>query len=269
MKIDVEGSDRLVCRVQLRPWPRIRSDASGFSGITAHRWRWARAALLLFSESLATGCTGHLMMAACIHSVIPLSSRTSSLARRLTRHVFLRYLSSRVDYFLSIGTLNTLYLEDYGVRQSRITVAAYAVDNDHFLQGSAAERANPALARRQLGNSTDGVVFVASGKLALRKRPLNLLHDFARSEARTTSTLVYAGDGILRNKVEEAAHYLRLGQRVVVLGFRNQLGPPAIYGGGDALVLPSGGMAAGLAPVVSNPVAAGPDLVPSDWLYPS
>ncbi len=199
--------------------------------------------------------------------------------RRLTKQVFLRSLFSRIDHFLSIGTLNTEYLAHYGAPRSRITLAPYAVDNDYFLQGSAAARANPALARRQLGIPTDGVVFVASGKLVPRKRPLDLLHAFARSEARTNSTLVYVGDGALRSEVEETARYLRLGERVVVLGFRNQSELPAIYGAGDALVLTSEhetwglvvneGMAAGPAPVVSDDVGAGPDLVPRDWIYPS
>ena len=201
-----------------------------------------------------------------------------SPVRRAAKQVFLRALFSRVDHFLSIGTLNTDYLEHYGVHRPRITVAPYSVDNDYFMEHSAAARADPALARRQLGIPTDGVVFVASGKLIPRKRPLDLLHAFARSEAGTNSTLVYVGDGVLRNKVEQTARSLRLGGRVVVLGFRNQSELPAIYGAGDALVLTSEhetwglvvneGMAAGLAPVVSNHVGAGPDLVPRDWRYP-
>lgn len=158
-------------------------------------------------------------------------------------------------------------------------MAPYAVDSNYFLQHSAAAQADRALARWQLGIPTDDVVFVASGKLIPSKRPLDLLHPFAESEARTNTTLLYVGDGILRNKVEDTAHYLGVGQHVVVLGFRNQSGLPAIYGAGDVLVLPSEhepwgllaneGMAGSLAPVVSNHVGADSDLVPRDWIYPS
>ncbi|HUP70148.1 MAG TPA: glycosyltransferase family 4 protein [Acidimicrobiales bacterium] len=202
-----------------------------------------------------------------------------SMARRATKRLFLRALFSRVDHFLSIGTLNTEYLEHYGVDVSRITMAPYSVDNKYFVQESAAARANPAPTRRRLGIPADGVVFVSSGKLIPRKRPLDLLHAFAQSVVRTTSTIVYIGDGELRDEIERTAHALGVGKRVVVLGFRNQSELPAIYGAGDVLVLASEsetwglvvneGMAAGLAPVVSDRVGAGPDLVPHDWIYPA
>lgn len=202
-----------------------------------------------------------------------------SAARRATKQLFLRALFSRIDHFLSIGTLNTKYLEHYGVDPARITVAPYSVDNDYFYEASAAARANPALVRRQFGIPEDGVVFVSSGKLIPRKRPLDLVRAFATSTARTNSSLVYVGDGVLRNEVERTAHDLGVGNRVVVLGFRNQSELPAIYGAGDVLLLASEsetwglvvneGMAAGLAPVVSDCVGAGPDLVPRGHIFPS
>lgn len=201
-----------------------------------------------------------------------------SFARRAAKHVFLRALLGRADHFLSIGTLNTEYLEHYGVDRARITVAPYAVDNDYFLKGSAAARANPALARRQLGVPTEGVLFMASGKLIPRKRPLDLLQAFARSGTRMHSTLVYVGDGVLRDELAQTARDLGIADRVVFLGFRNQSELPAIYGSADVLLLGSEhetwglvvneGMAAGLAPVVSDHVGAGPDLVPRDFIYP-
>lgn len=201
-----------------------------------------------------------------------------SAARRATKRVFLRALFSRIDHFLSIGTLNSDYLEHYGADRSRITVAPYAVDNDYFASASAEARANVQRARRQLGLPEDGVVFLSSGKLIPRKRPLDLLHAFFRSGARANSTLVYVGDGVLRNEIEQTAHDLGIGERVVVLGFRNQSELPAIYGVGDVLLLASEhetwglvvneGMAAGLAPVVSDRVGAGPDLVACDLIYP-
>lgn len=201
-----------------------------------------------------------------------------STGRRAAKRLFLRTLFSRVDHFLSIGTLNTEYLEHYGVARSRITMAPYTVDNDYFFGKSIAARANPSLVRRGLGIPEDRVVFVSSGKLIPRKRPLDLLHAFAGSAARSKATLVYVGDGQLRGEVERAAHALGVHEQVVFLGFRNQSELPAIYGAGDVLLLASEsetwglvvneGMAAGLAPVVSDRVGASPDLVPPDWIYP-
>lgn len=201
-----------------------------------------------------------------------------SLARRGTKHIFLRGLFARADHFLSIGTLNTEYLEHYGVDRARITVAPYAVDNNYFVEGSAAARANPTVARRQLGLPTEGVLFLASGKLIPRKRPLDLLHAFARSETRMHSTLAYVGDGVLGDELAQTARDLGIADRVVFLGFRNQSELPAIYGAADVLLLASEhetwglvvneGMAAGLAPVVSDRVGAGPDLVTRDYIYP-
>lgn len=202
-----------------------------------------------------------------------------SIARRATKRLLLRTLFSRVDHFLSIGTLNTEYFRHYGVERSRVTMAPYSVDNHYFFNGSASARRNPALVRQQLGIPVAGVVFVSSGKLIPRKRPLDLLRAFARSAARSRATLVYVGAGELRSDIERAAHALGVHDRVVLLGFRNQSELPAVYGAGDVLLLASEsetwglvvneGMAAGLAPVVSDRVGAGPDLVPRDWTYPS
>lgn len=199
-------------------------------------------------------------------------------ARRATKQVLLRPLFSRIDHFLSIGTLNTEYLKHYGVDPISITVAPYSVDNDYFLARSASARANPAVARRRLGIPDHGVVFISSGKLIPRKRPLDVLHAFANTASQTDSSLVFVGDGVLRGKLEQAAHDLKVDKRVIVLGFRNQSELPAIYGAGDVLVLASDretwglvvneGMAAGLVPVVSDRVGAGPDLVSSDLIYP-
>lgn len=202
-----------------------------------------------------------------------------STVRRATKRLFLRSLFARVDHFLSIGTLNTDYLQHYGVDASRITLAPYAVDNDHFRSGSADARAHLASSRAQLGLPEKGVIFLSSGKLIPRKRPLELLYAFAKVANRSECFLVYVGDGVLRNEVQRTARALGVEARVLFLGFRNQTELPTLYGIADVLLVcsehePWGlvvneGMAAGLAPVVSDRVGAGPDLVRSDLIYPS
>jgi glycosyltransferase involved in cell wall biosynthesis len=201
-----------------------------------------------------------------------------STARRLTKQLVLRAVFGRVDHFLSIGTLNTQYYRHYGVAEQRITMAPYSVDNAYFARGSLDARADQAAVRRRLGIPEEGVVFVSSGKLIERKRPLDILRAFADSGA-ADAALVYVGDGPLRPRVEQAADELGLQDRVVFLGFRNQSELPEIYGAGDVLVLASAletwglvvneGMAAGLVPVVSDQVGSAPDLVDDGRTFPT
>jgi glycosyltransferase involved in cell wall biosynthesis len=200
-----------------------------------------------------------------------------SAQRTRVKQVVLRSIFKRVDHFLSIGSLNTAYYRNYGVPESRITLAPYTVDNLHFAQGSAEARSDRPSARRHLGIPEDGVAFLSSGKLIPRKRPFDLLRAFTRSDLPERSSLVFVGDGPLRFALEQAAQDLGVSHRVVFLGFRNQSELPAIYGSCDVLVLASEretwglvvneAMAAGLVPVVSDQVGAGPDLVESAQIF--
>jgi glycosyltransferase involved in cell wall biosynthesis len=191
--------------------------------------------------------------------------------RLLAKDLALRPLFRRVDGFLSIGSLNRDYYEAYGVAPERITLAPYSVDNDFFVERSAAATRDPGDARRRLGLPNREVLFASVAKLIAKKRPFDLLEAFAQARIADRAGLAYVGDGELRALLEERIRALGLQDSVKLLGFRNQTELPEIYGACDVLILPSDyepwglavneAMACGAAAFVSDQVGAGPDLV--------
>lgn len=161
---------------------------------------------------------------------------------------------------LAIGQLNEGFYRKYGARH--IVFAPYSVDDRRFAEV-------PRLARsvvlKQWGLDEARPVIMFSGKLIPRKRPLDLAAA-VRLVQPDVNTL-FVGDGVLADQVRAA---LQRG-RGAVTGFVNQSELPSYYHAADVLVLPSEAepwglvvneaMAAGVLPVVSDRVGAGPDLV--------
>ncbi len=194
-----------------------------------------------------------------------------SVPRRVAKQVLMRTLLHRVDHFLSIGSLNSAYYEAYGVRRERITLAPYSVDNDFFIDRSAAARLDREVTRQQLGLPERRTLFVSAAKVVSKKRPFDLLEGFVRAGISQRAGLVYVGDGDLIDELRHRVQSLGLSESVQILGFRNQTELPQILGACDALVLPSDfepwglivneAMACGAAAIVSDQVGSGPDLV--------
>jgi glycosyltransferase involved in cell wall biosynthesis len=233
-----------------------------FDAVIVHGYNTVTSALALASPRRATKLL--------FRGESNLSLRRS-FATRATKQVFLRSLFSHADHFLSIGSLNSAYLEAYGVSPSRITLAPYSVDNDFFATRSWGARASPGAARERLGLPDCGPLFLVSAKLVPKKRPLDALNAFARAGIAGRAGLVFVGDGELRQELNARIEALGVSSSVRVLGFRNQTELPEIYGATDVLVLPSDletwglvvneAMACGAAAIVTDQVGAGPDLV--------
>jgi glycosyltransferase involved in cell wall biosynthesis len=183
----------------------------------------------------------------------------------------LRRLFSRVDRFLSIGTRNTEFYRLYGVPQSRISFAPYAVDNGWFEAGAGRARANLAETRERFGLPPNSTLFLFCGKLIPLKRVEDAIRALAAARKEVSCALVLAGQGALDASLRDLASSLGVLNAVRFLGFKNQAELPEIYGACDALVLPSDheawglvvneAMAAGLAIAVSDAVGSAVDLV--------
>lgn len=203
------------------------------------------------------------------------NSRTPvARGKAMAKALVLPQLLKRIDGFLSIGTRNTEYYLRYGVPQSRITVAPYAVDNAYFATRAAEARACPDAVRRQLGLPVRVPLFVFCGKLIGLKRVQDAIRALAAVRKRSPCAMAIAGDGPLRAELERLVGELSLQSQVHFLGFRNQSELPALYGASDVLVLPSEreawglvvneAMACGLAVLASEEVGCAPDLVGED-----
>jgi glycosyltransferase involved in cell wall biosynthesis len=166
-----------------------------------------------------------------------------------------------------------------GLPADRVTLTPYSVDNDWWTEQAAL--VDRSAVRSTWGASTSDTVILFCAKLQPWKRPLDLLHAFAKANLRN-AILVYAGDGPLRTQIEAEAVSLGVAPRVRMLGFVNQTQLPAVYSSADLMVLPSEyepfavvvneAMCCGCPVIASDRVGAVRDLIAPvcpEFVYPS
>lgn len=185
--------------------------------------------------------------------------RATGLRRHL-RNAVARAVVSASAAGLAIGQLNEEFYRHYGA--SRIIWAPYSVDDERFAGPPSTSRSE-LLSRWNLDGHKPVILFC--GKLSPRKRPLDLC--VAAKALAYDVNVLFVGDGVLADQVRAC---LPPGTGAIT-GFINQSELSAYYHAADIIVLPSEwetwglvineAMAAGVLPVVSDRVGAGPDLV--------
>jgi glycosyltransferase involved in cell wall biosynthesis len=242
-----------------------RLRAGGFAGLWVHGYMRAY-------HWVAFAIARRLKMKVLLRDDANAISRERGKAKLAVKKIFFRRLTSAVDAFLSVGTLNRNYYLSYGVDCSRIFSVPWAVDNSFFqaaARGAAPHRDELRLA---LGLQPGRPVILFAGKLMPRKRPGDLLEAWARLAAQPDKRpyLLYVGDGELRGQLEGRAMELT-SEAVRFLGFKNQSELPAYYDLCDVFVMPTvfepwglvinEVMNAGRAIIASDQVGCAPDLV--------
>jgi glycosyltransferase involved in cell wall biosynthesis len=192
-----------------------------------------------------------------------------SIRQRLRDRV-IRALFARAAGFLVSGRYNSDYYRHYGADETRFFFVPWAVDNERFERESRLTEAERNELRAEHGISPDALVIMFSGKLLPRKGPMHLLEAFAGMSHRDRAALVFVGDGVERQRLEEFCES-RLLKNVRITGFLNQSILPKLYGMSDVFVLPSyfdpratvvnEAMAAGLACIVSDRIGPSGDIV--------
>jgi glycosyltransferase involved in cell wall biosynthesis len=123
-----------------------------------------------------------------------------------------------------------------GLPAERVSLTPYSVDNDWWMQQSAA--VDRSVVRAAWSVSASDAVILFCAKLQLWKRPGDLLRAFAKANL-SDALLVIAGEGPLRAELEAQAAQLGISTHVRFLGFVNQSRLPAVYTSADLMVLPS------------------------------
>jgi len=213
------------------------------------------------------------------HELVPRHSLRDRLARLVRRRIFRRFAAA-----LAVGKANEVYLRDSGILPSNIFFAPHAVDNNRFSSGK--EITNEATAfRDSLGIARDSFVYLFVGKLEEKKRPLDLLHAYARLKQQCVAScsLLYVGAGEQQEELCATANHLGVTD-VHFAPFQNQSQMPRTYAAGNVLVLPSHGpgetwglvvneaMNLELPIIASSHVGCGPDLVLEEqngWIFPA
>lgn len=211
-----------------------------------------------------------------LHGESPLNQEADRKGwKHAARNMVLKRLFKHVSAFLYIGEENRKFYEHFGVPSEKLFFAPYAVDNERYFSEAEALVADKNSMKKKLGIEESGAVILFVGKLSEKKRPLDLLKAYElllRSwEWDAKPSLVFVGDGLLRNEIERhvADHGLT---KVYFAGFKNQLELSSYYATADVFVLPSGtgetwglvvneAMCFGLPVIVSDKVGCGADLV--------
>jgi len=140
------------------------------------------------------------------------------------------------DQVIVPSTSSAQIMVELGIPEHRISLTPFVADNDWWIER--AGRVDRTTVRASWGVSAHDTVILFSAKLQPWKRPLDLLHAFAKADL-PTAHLVFAGEGPLRSRLEAEAAALGVASRVRFLGFMNQSQLPAVYTAADLLVLPS------------------------------
>lgn len=194
--------------------------------------------------------------------------------KRNLKRALLGWLFRRIDRFLYIGTANKRLYESYGVHESALLAAPYAVDNERFARQAEALRGRRSEIRREWKIPADAFCILFCGKFIEKKRP----HDVVAS-ARLLSTdapvhLLFVGAGELGASLRAQTHVVfdadaggaagaDRGPQATFAGFLNQTEISRAYVAADCLVLPSDhGETWGL--VVNEAIASGLPCVVSD-----
>jgi glycosyltransferase involved in cell wall biosynthesis len=220
--------------------------------------------------------------------------------RQRAKRILLRQLFNRVDHFLCIGTANRDLYRSYGIPESKLHMAMYAVDNERFRRQAEAIRDQRSEIRGQWGIPEDAFCVLFCGKFIPKKHPMDLVKAaqmLLASHPELKMHLLFAGSGELGDELRAACHVVydaeasqrsevrgqrsapdnrepitdNVKPRASFTGFLNQTEVSQAFVAADCLVLPSDysetwglvvneAMASGLPCIISDRCGCGLDL---------
>jgi len=193
-------------------------------------------------------------------------SVTRCVARRLYHGTQYRL----ADAVLYAGRHNYEYFRSFGVPDESLFFAPHVVDNRFFCEACREHGQSQNSAREFLGIGPRERVILFCGKLIPKKQPDLLLRSFLQADLPLDWTLLYVGEGELRQDLEAKARHASP-RRVRFTGFLNQSELPKAYAQAEILVLSSmretwglvvnEAMNCGCAVIVSDRVGCYPELV--------
>ena len=180
----------------------------------------------------------------------------------------------RCSGFVVPGQLAREYIRLRKIRDDIIFTAPNAVDNGLFAAAAADARRNGAERRREL--ALPDRYFLFAGRLVPEKGVFDLLWAYAKLEEpiRRRTGLVFAGDGVSRQELEQEAASISPGI-IRFAGFAQREQLASYYALAEMLVLPTytdtwglvvnEGMACGLPLILSHAAGCAPDLLRENW----
>lgn len=199
-----------------------------------------------------------------------LQHKNPTFIKKIIKGFLLKIFFSKCLALLYIGTLNKQYYLSLGVTEEKLFFWPYCVDNDFFMKEHQRLKGLVKEIKILYNLAQEKTVILFAGKLISKKRPLDLIKAFSKMHTKNNCELVFAGDGILMPGLEKYTKDNNI-NGVHLPGFLNQIELAKLYSVADIFTLVSDyepwglslneAMCFGIAPVVSDEVSAGYDLV--------
>ena len=219
--------------------------------------QWKADALMVYGWCFKS----HLKLLRYFHNRIPVMFRGDSTLlnepsalKKIARKFFLKWVYSKVNFALYVGSRNKEYYQAWGLKPEELVFAPHAIDNNRFMFPDALFNEQAFLKRKELGIATGALVFLFAGKLDDNKNVQLLLDAFIDLNNAAIHLLI-AGNGVAEKTLQSTAAGKT---NVHFLPFQNQQFMPVLYRVGTVLVLPSltetWGLAVNEAMACSRPV---------------
>ncbi len=174
------------------------------------------------------------------------------------KHLFLNWVYRHVDHAFYVGNNNKNYYRKYGLKDTQLSFAPHAVDNDRF----SIERHGDVIAlRASLKVKDDDILILFAGKFEPVKNVELLLSAFIHL-ARPNVHLLLVGNGVNEQSLKSKADESGVTKRIHFLDFQNQTQMPVLYQSADLFCLPSLSESWGLS--VNEAMACGKAILVSD-----
>ena len=200
--------------------------------------QWNTNAILVYGWCFRS----HLKVLRYFHNKIPVLFRGDStllkeplLPKKIIRSIFLKWVYSKVNFALYVGSRNKEYYQAWGLKPEELVFAPHAIDNNRFMYPDAILNEQAFLKRKELGIAPGALVFLFAGKLDDNKNVQLLLDAFIDLNNAAIHLLI-AGNGVAEKTLQSTAAGKT---NVHFLPFQNQQIMPVLYRIGTVLVLPS------------------------------
>lgn len=159
-------------------------------------------------------------------------------ARRLALAALYPWMYGLIDYWISSGDHNEIYLRYYGVPSETIVRGCYPVDRDRYEQTIAQNQDRIHHLRRELSWDEHTILYGFAGKYIERKNPFEFINAIAeahKADSRVRGLML--GGGVLNSKIDK--RIAELNGEVTNVGFVNQSKLPLYYAAMDVFVATS------------------------------
>jgi glycosyltransferase involved in cell wall biosynthesis len=192
-------------------------------------------------------------------------------AKALLKSLYLKWVYGYINHAFYVGANNKAYFKKYGLRESQLTFAPHAIDNDRFKTNRKPDAEN---LRASLKLTAEDILIVYAGKFEPVKNIKLLIAAFGALNKQHVHLLL-VGNGADERALKIQAGLSIAKNNIHFMDFVNQADIPVIYQSADIYCLPSvsetwglsvnEAMACNKAILVSDMVGCATDLVKENY----